>query len=77
VAVSTDKIKSAEIAAVSTGGRSLPERQIQQQDCRYLIAVPTEVNVVVSWLPRPLTAEMIIMPTPAAIRQYSIAVTPD
>jgi hypothetical protein len=36
----------------------------------------TEVNIVLTLLPTPLTAVMITMLIPAAIRQYSIAVAP-
>jgi hypothetical protein len=34
-------------------------------------------NVVLSWVPRPLTIAMIATEMPAAIRPYSIAVAPD
>jgi hypothetical protein len=35
------------------------------------------VNVLLSWVPRPLTTAMIAMEMPAAMRPYSIAVAPE
>src|SRR5258705_12989332 len=44
---------------------------------RYFSAVLTAVNRVLRVAPTPLTAVMITRLTPAAIRQYSIAVAPE
>src|SRR5438876_8442811 len=44
---------------------------------RYFSAVFSEVNPVLRVPPMPLTAVMIMMLMPAAIRQYSIAVAPE
>ena len=45
-------------------------------DSRYLIELATELNVVLSALPMPLTPATITMLRPAAMMQYSIAVAP-
>jgi hypothetical protein len=44
---------------------------------RYFSDEFTEVNPVLRELPMPLTAAMITMAMPTAIRQYSMAVAPD
>jgi hypothetical protein len=43
----------------------------------YLSCVETLVNVLLSWVPRPLTTAMIAIEIPAAIRRYSMAVAPE
>ena len=50
---------------------------LQPLKLRYFSAVLIEVNPVLRVPPMPLTAVMITMLMPAAIRQYSIAVAPE
>src|ERR1700675_494507 len=45
--------------------------------CVYFSEVLTLVKTVLNWLPTPLTAVMMAMAMPAAIRPYSMAVAPD
>jgi hypothetical protein len=45
--------------------------------CAYFSEVLMLLNVVLSELPTPLTAVMMAMAMPAAIRPYSMAVAPD
>jgi hypothetical protein len=44
---------------------------------RYFNCVEIELNVVLSFVPRPFTTAMMAMEIPAAIRPYSMAVAPD
>jgi len=45
--------------------------------CFYCSWVEIELNVVLSFVPKPFTVAMIATDIPAAMRPYSIAVAPD
>jgi hypothetical protein len=55
------------------------ERDLNRRNClrRYFSDEFTEAKPVLRELPMPLTAAMITMAMPTAIRQYSMAVAPD
>jgi hypothetical protein len=55
------------------------ERDLNRRNClrRYFSDEFTEAKPVFRELPMPLTAAMITMAMPTAIRQYSMAVAPD
>jgi hypothetical protein len=52
-------------------------QQLAASSLRYFSEVLIELNLVLRFEPRPLTATMIAIEIPAAIRPYSMAVAPD
>jgi hypothetical protein len=80
VALLLDAGPSIGLGTELSNSRPIPTRHQGlrlRQTGGYFSEVLIEVNFVLRLLPRPLTATIIAMEIPAAIRPYSMAVAPD